>query len=246
MRHGFMWVLLLLLSSPLVARGAFVNGIEHFDGTVKDAATWSEYKDGTGNLISQSNQLIINTATGFHAEYRSRSVTVGVGGFVQVKATLTGVSSEPGEAPRVFLALNAPYLPERSFEYSDRSASVENDNRLGYAWYREGDGGVSAGGSGFGLEPHTPLALNQTYILRLDYLSPTTFQYRAFDLNMNLLGSLTRVLPAYPEQLFITIGTEYANAVFDDVTIPEPSSALLLLSLVIGELTRHARVIQCR
>jgi hypothetical protein len=244
MLRRFIWVLVLLLGSPLVARAAFVNGVEHFDGTVKDTATWSEYKeyaDTVGNNIVQSNQLSINTATGFHAEYRSRSVTVGVGGFVQVKTRLTAVSSEPGDSPHVFLALNAPYLPDREFDFSDRSASIENDDGLGYAWYFQGDGGGSASGSGFGLQPDTSLALNQTYVLRLDYLSPTTFQYRAFDANMNLLGSLTRVLPTYPEQLFITLGTEYANATFDDVTVPEPATALLPIGLMICGLTRRRR-----
>src|SRR5437867_3558514 len=131
----------LLLASPLVARAAFVNNVEHFDGTVKDSATWSEYKDGTGNLISQSDQLFINSANGFHAAYRALPATVGVGGFVQVKARLTGVSTDPGEQPDVFFALNSPPLADRSFEYSDRSVAVVSHHRQGYAFEYTGDGG---------------------------------------------------------------------------------------------------------
>ena len=78
------------------------------------------------------------------------------------------------------------------------------------------------------------IVLNQPYILRLDYLTATSLQYRFFDANMNQLCSRTRTLTGLPNMLYIALATQYADGVFDDVTIggnafaPEPHSFGLL------------------
>jgi len=211
-----------------------VNNVEHFDGTVKDTANWSEYEYTPQDFVSQSDQILVSSANGDRAEYRGRYAVVGVGGFVQVTANMKGLSSEPGAIPELFLALTTPPFANQRFEYTDRPVSVDVNGSQPVAWEYHGDGGSGSTRTVAPLEPEITFFLNQPYILRLDYLTATSLQYRFFDANMNQLCSRTRTLTGLPNMLYIALATQYADGVFDDVTIggnafaPEPHSFGLL------------------
>src|SRR5438874_4102391 len=69
------------------ARGAFVNGVERFDGTVKDLNTWEQYPSG-GTGITQNDALFISGASSY-SDYTTRSLKVGIGQRITAEIALT-------------------------------------------------------------------------------------------------------------------------------------------------------------
>src|SRR4051794_11195465 len=164
------------------AHAAFVNNVEHFDGTQKDLTTWADWS--AGGSTSQSNQLFMFSMTG-RAEYRARYATVGVGGFVQVKARLNSISADGGQ---YFLALNTTPYDNVPVSASDRSVALEprslgSNLVAGSSWYGNGRG-TGADGVYYALQPPLVFPTSQDFILRIDYLAPTSVQYSTFDTAM--------------------------------------------------------------
>jgi len=87
------YCLLLLIS--VTVQAAFVNGIESFDGSVKDTATWEEWiMDGVYGSVTQNDALTIASC----ADYTTKAVTVGIGQAVSVEVyycPLRGMGEKP-------------------------------------------------------------------------------------------------------------------------------------------------------
>src|SRR5437773_2377401 len=94
-------ILLVLLSTAAVARAAFVDGVERFDGTVKDLTTWEQYP-ASGAGITQNNALSITLAG--YRDYTTRTTKVGIGQRVTAEVTVT-TPSEPDTIYRAALLL---------------------------------------------------------------------------------------------------------------------------------------------
>ncbi|HEY7090271.1 MAG TPA: hypothetical protein VH518_19395 [Tepidisphaeraceae bacterium] len=92
MRAGKWVVVVLLFWASGTARAGFSGGVETFDGTVKDTATWREQIVTAGN-ITQNNALQMN-AFGGRAEYTADGVSVGIGQSVRAEVTIT--AADPG------------------------------------------------------------------------------------------------------------------------------------------------------
>src|SRR5947207_13297659 len=123
MSRSCILVVSILLVSAMTLRAEFVGNVEHFDGTTIDLSTWSEYRQ-YGNAVFTQNSALTISAVGDIGELRARLANIGVGGFVQVRATM--IYEQPDSAPSHFLALNTMPPPEFNFTGSDRSAAVES------------------------------------------------------------------------------------------------------------------------
>ena len=75
MSHAWRWVAaysVLIVTCASAAHGGFVNGVETFDGTVPDTATWVA---STNANITQNNALSLH----IRGTYTAHNFTLGVG-----------------------------------------------------------------------------------------------------------------------------------------------------------------------
>ena len=79
----FAIVLAIFTISIQSASAAFVNGVESFDGTVKDTDTWYEHMLNPGpSQITQNDNITLAFGG---SEYVTKTMTVGVGQIVSVE-----------------------------------------------------------------------------------------------------------------------------------------------------------------
>ena len=101
---GVFFVSCILLTHNLQAE--FINGLETFDGTVKDTDTWYEHMLNPGpSRVFQDDDITLDFNG---AEYVTKNVTVGVGQIVSVD--LTNVLESPiahaGKGSSLWLTTN--------------------------------------------------------------------------------------------------------------------------------------------
>jgi hypothetical protein len=220
-------LLVFLLLISVHAKGAFVNGIETFDGSAKDTDTWEEWiMDGIYGGITQNDRLTIATCS----DYTTRTITVGIH---------EGVSVE------VYYANPLEMRGSATLCLTDNSAGITNDtgfdtNRL-YIEYEEQWGSITGGYGVYGAwmqqnyfygTPTTPNAV----ILELRRLSSTTAECSAYDLEWNKLGSFIITTPAMPKDLYISLhACLNGSYAFDNVTLQEIPTTITLLSPKGGE-----------
>jgi len=219
---------------PHFASAAFVNGIESFDGTVKDTTTWEEYTKW-GNPIYQDDKLFLENSS---MDYTTKDITVGVGDIVRVE--LCSHPETTDGVTRSVLNLtnnsegtnNSTYWDSRFlFIYLQFSPSVDE---FGFS---VGEGS-SGGSSGAYIGPETPPpSIENPYILEIERTSSTTARFSAYYSDMTLIDSYHTSFFRYdvpvPDELFISLSffsSVYSSgAVFDNVTIvPEPTTFFLL------------------
>ena len=165
-----------------IARAAFVSGVETFDGTTKDTTTW-EYYDPLG-VIAQNGKLTVNATqapgTFEEADITTRSLRIGIGGFVQADVTVHSkvtTDSQHGVAvyPQVFLTNNSAGASDSILSDSAYLHVYENFFSTsttsfifgGYFTNRSNDA------TAFGPAPK----FDTTYQLRIDRLSATSVKF---------------------------------------------------------------------
>ena len=188
----FIVITVLVIAIPVKA--AFVDGVETFDGSVKDTDTWEEYVfNGSG--ITQNDNLTIASC----ADYTTQTVTVGIGQAVSVEVHY---ANPPGSYGDATLAL------------TDNSEGTTNSTAFDTNWlyvqFEEYWGTVSGGygvpGAGYiqgWFEDTAPSP--SAVILQLARLSPTSAECSGYDLDWNALGSFTITTPPMPDELYISL-----------------------------------------
>lgn len=209
---------LLLLSLLVVAapaRAAFVDGVEHFDGTTLDLTTWTvgDYGDGS---VTQSDALTV--------DWRQEYSTIATIGY-PVKVSVD-VLSVVGTAR---LYLGSRLLPNLPTDFESWSASIGYDrgNRCFHATVGSGarQDSILLGFQQF--DPPTPEA---PYRIELERPNRSSMIYRAYSSTGELLVEVTRPFYAVffdgtDVPLHLTLGTCCSGpGTFDDVRLPIASS----------------------
>ena len=85
LRKRAAWGFVALASGwgPSLTSAAFVDGVETFDGTTLDPATWQPYTEPVG-AITQDDRLILSRDLSGRVDYVTRDVAVGIGQGVRV------------------------------------------------------------------------------------------------------------------------------------------------------------------
>lgn len=223
------------------ARGAFVNGVEAFDGTAKDLTTWEQYPS-SGSGFSQNGALSITGAG--DRDYTTRMVTISAGQRVTAEVRIDA----PQETNTIYraallLTTNSNGTTKDSI-FDSRvlgcQVTLTDPSAQSTGRYFES---ISGGNGGVGIKRFadgTPVS-GQTYLLSVQRDSTTDFQVSASLMDGTLLFNDSYSFPAPDVGMYIALHhTSYrfyfdSVSTFDNVTItPEPSIfvAFLVLSLV--------------
>jgi len=211
------------------ADGAFINGVETFDGTVKDTATWNESTYGGTNIV-QNNELTI-----FGGDFTTKNLKIGIGQSVSAKMRLMP-SPGSGTTFVAYLLLDtdsAGLLQAPTVDSRFVGISFWTDTAKTQVFGVDGNFNGSSGGFDTPLIANlTPARGNQTFIAQVERLSLTSMRLTARDATTNAqLGQLTYTFNAargpVPADLFISL---FGKATYDDVTVPEPAAVSLLLA----------------
>lgn len=244
MHTRFLLLPAFLLLAPLAAipaRAAFTNGVETFNGSTLDTATWQKYAYYPENVtISQNNALNVicaDTANPAYGDYTTLSQTVAVGQRASVDVTVN--SYNPGRSPKVYFALTNNSLGNTGNTYRDTYRMIVfNDKDWNVLDWEYGPWGAGAGGN-FDQGTMAPQPAGTTYHYEIQRLSASSATFLVTDALHTVLGSSTVDLTGssynsvslYPGPLYLSLGVEDANVTFDNVTIsalPEPASLTLL------------------
>jgi hypothetical protein len=238
-RTGAAWAILILVPTARLAPGAFVNGIESFDGTTLDTATWEIYSSQITKPVTQNNALTISTAnTVIFSDYTTRSQTVKVGERVSVEVTINAYSTVGGGGryAALYLTTNSAGTTHNS-QFDDYKIWIWNDKDFNKMYWIYGDTALN-------VAPLTgPMAAPQpegtTFRYEIDRISSSEVAYFVYDNQGNkvinepsifTLGNSIHAVAPHPAPLFISLYADGASVTFDNVTIsaiPEPTSALL-------------------
>jgi len=230
------------------ARGAFVNNVETFDGTSKDTTTWEEFT--RGSAITQDGKLTLDASVDpsfGHADYTTRQVTVGVGGFVQADVTVrwkrfADLSHAKADDAWVALTTNSAGAGDVIFHDSYALSTQEEFDSFDDSGYWSGNWYQASHGSGSGNVSGHPL--NHTYQLRLERLSATSVRYSATNLDGSAVWSTVGTVPANSSPLFVALVAINTITDFDNVivgVVPEPSVAAACLGLLAIGARRNRR-----
>jgi hypothetical protein len=188
----------VLLLPFAAAWAAFVDGVETFDGSVKDTDTWEEWiMDGIYGSVTQNDALTIESC----ADYTAKTVTVGIGQAVSVEVHYANPSEVYGIANLV--------LTDNSEGTAMSTGSEANSLFISFD---EHWGTVSGGHArpaplgwlNLGFFDGVPPSPNAV-ILELARLSATSAHCSAYDLDWNPIGSFAMTTPAMPEELYISL-----------------------------------------
>jgi hypothetical protein len=238
-------VVVTFLVTADVCRAHFVDGVERFDGTIKDTATWTET---TGASITQNGFLAIGVYSNC---YTSHTFTLGVGQGVGARMMLPPSTQDWEE-------MNL-YLTNRSNPMTAPVWDINGDSRfvaLQVMWekdfdrtiFRAGNGSTNSRSGAF----IASLPGNHTgewFDVDLFRLATNIFSYTVRDSNGVEIGTLTRDVttpvaggPTFgtvPPQLYIALGQ---RGHFDDIRIiPEPTGATALLLAAASAAVRRRR-----
>jgi hypothetical protein len=221
---------LIVVSALLMLRSseaAFVNGVERFDGTTFDTTIWEQrYNDSKGG-ISQNNAITLDATDGtYERGYVTRSLQVGVGGFVRADVTFDQMGPENTTSDYFGL-----YLGTKTSTLAnalDTAAIGLQSNELGNSvsaevWH-------NGGGLGIIMLPHAQ-PIGTTYTYEIDRISSTSAVFTITD-NLGAVVSQTIEFGNTPDNLYIElVATPSVKVTFDNVTIvPEPSFAAFILA----------------
>jgi hypothetical protein len=207
------------------ANAGFVNGVETFDGTTIDLATWREWSyPATSAPFSQDGALTLSP-TGFPsgAELETIGTPFAVGDWVSAQIRVNSLAD---------VNWNVGLFATSG----DGGGSVFGDSRFFglYALLNEYTAYLTGGGNPVGPASSQPTGLTYTY--RLEHPAADTFAWDLFDDQGALIGSRTQTSPVYATSasLHIDLYSQLGSFTFDDVTIgtlappvPEPLSAAL-------------------
>lgn len=214
-----------ILWAALPAGAAFVDGVEQFTGTTKDATAWYEFlAPGAGGAVVQDDALRFVAGPGEQpwSEYTTRAVRVGIGGSVSVRARLN-----PGETSA------AAYL----FLTDDTSGTtglVGSDHNWLSLSFGLGSPGISSVSGGNGAGIGSSMAGDFTavagtwYALEIERLASASARFTVThsDPARTLIATQTIPVRDIPADLYITlVGAGNGTVSFDDVTVPEPTLA---------------------
>ena len=232
---------LLVVSALLVLRSseaAFVNGVERFDGTAFDTTTWEQRYNNSNGGISQNNALTLDATDGtYERGYVTRSLQVGVGGFVRADVTFDQIAGtgSTGDYFGLYLGTKTSTL----INALDTAAiGLQTD---------AGGNSVSAevwhNGGGLGIIMlHHAQPIGTTYTYEIDRISSTSALFTITD-NLGAVASMTLAFANTPDNLYIElVATPSVKVTFDNVAIvPEPSTWALSVTSGILVLVNRRR-----
>jgi hypothetical protein len=214
-----------------VVEAAFINGVERFDGLVRDSLTWEEYIDPFQRpLITQNDALTISVPDPFAiatwADVTTRTLTVGVGGMVRVDVRANDV---PVATTELFLALTTNSRGSQAKTVLDSAGARVRIRIAPSVVFPPFDCGSFASGAfrGVFFGEAKPIRPQEYYTLQLERLTPSSVRCSAWETDSSLaLGSTTFDVPGLPENLYISFGDDISfegfSVSFDNVAIPEP------------------------
>src|SRR5688572_14978815 len=220
------------------ARAGFDGGVERFDGTLKDTATWQEYVGGN-EVISQNNALFITDPqggiSGNAGDYTTRHVALLPESTVSARAMVGGT----GLASLFRTSNSAGATALTQFDSSCTQLVVDVPSGSPDGSITRWIGG-SGSGTQSGLVAQVSNPIGQTFKLEIVRPNSKDYTYRAYDAQGLLLGSNSYIGSiSHPEALFISLGgINGMSATWDDVTVtgnivPEPCA----LFTFVGSLT---------
>jgi hypothetical protein len=235
---------MVVVCTSSAARGGFINGVETFDGTVKDTATWT---GSSGSPITQNNELTMF----FGASYTAKSFTLGVGQGVRARMALRPWTGGYEDAFLLLSSRSAGMTSTALFNDSRYvGVSATWDESFNRTIFMGVDGEVGIYTSRY----VTQLTGNHTgewFTLEVNRLTNNVFQFSVWDAAGTPLGTMSQDVtippPALgpghgpvPSQLYITLNSW---ATWDDVTIlvPEPASAVTLSGMAASLLFCRSR-----
>jgi hypothetical protein len=220
------------------ASGAFIDGVERFDGTVKDLTTWEQYP-ASGSGITQNDALNI-TGSG-NRDYTTRSVAVGIGQRVTAEVTVT----TPAETDTIYqaallLTTNSTGTTKDSFfdsRFLGCQITFQDPSAQSTGRYFES---IAGGNGGYGSKRFAdgvPVS-GATYLLSIQRDASTTFQVSASFGEGMLIFNDSFSYPAPDGGLYVSLHHTSlrfffdSTSTFDNITItPEPNWNAVFLSL---------------
>ena len=221
------------------ANAAFVDGLETFDGTVKDTTAWEETGPYYPSRITQNDS--ITTAFG-GAGYCTRYVTAGVGQTVSVQVMNIQQSTDPYAGKDVSL-----YLTTNDGDYTNGFDSHYIYLHYGYSFsqYRflAGYGGGGSGtGSIFGAGTPLP-APGEYFTLQIYRDSVDHAFYSVYDHNGQLIDQRANSFSGMPKDLYVCLDTSAGfSATFDNVKISQNIARSECIEPPIADLNGDCRV----
>jgi len=232
------WLIVAWIASfaPLVserAEGAFISGVETFNGQVLDTSTWQVRY----NNVVQNDALTIPGS-----EVVTADSLVPVGGGVRVDVVVSQIPGVINNYPgAVSMHLTTASAGTGTGAWND-SFAAELNLSLWAGDRHPGTVGAlidhPGGGSGMniGYVADSDGAIGRKYTFEID--RPTSQQYRfsVLDSSGNSMGNGLLSAASFPGALHIDLHTDGGTtATFDNVTIiPEPSTLALLLTATVG------------
>lgn len=244
--HRIAPTLAVLALAPAVAHAAFVDGVETFDGTTLDTATWEQLNLVDPTRLTQDDAIRLNGSfPGGWIDYVTREQQVGVGQSLRADITLNDIGGS------VYLILTNNSTGTGG---GIGGITIQDTALLGVFLTANTDVGAQVGGSGSTTgqvlrEGSTPLGEAFTYeIARLD---STSARYSILDLaTKTTLFTQTLSFGGIPDNLFIALAVNGGDATFDNVAIraigdgpviPTPAAVGAGMLLLGGLITRRRR-----
>jgi hypothetical protein len=204
-----------------IASAAFVGGVERFDGTSLDAATWSATIP-SGSSITQNDQLIITNP----ARHQTISQTIHVGETVSADVKL--LVNSTGASTEAHFALVNPGVDEWSFEYSGGRRSFY----LGH---------YTPPGGGGSIPFSFPVDLS-AFTMQMRRATSDTLEITAFSGGSQLFTHTHSTGPMAADLRIALALRGSGQIAFDNITVvPEPPGALLVAIACGGVASRRHR-----
>ncbi len=220
----FITVLIFLLM--INCFGEFLNGVETFDGTVKDTSAWEEFY--FGGSIRQDDAIIFELQSGT-MDYTTKNVTCDIGEIVRVELITMPENAEAG----LWLTTNS----DGTTSYTQQDSNFVGIELKYSAFYEDFSCYVHAGGDGqFWGAPlvehsYIPTEL-EPLVFQIERLTESLTVFSVFDPKMELIDETTCLTGHVPGDLYISLSTWAPSkgvTIFDNVTvIPEPMTITLL------------------
>lgn len=219
-------VLLVLSWGAAWSGAAFVNGVDGFDGPIRDITTWELYEGSPNQVFLQNdpNGMVHLDAYDYsprvnsNGDYTTIEVTIGVGAGVRVEVTSVEGADDYG-----YFGL---YLTDDArgssgtIVYDDAMLMVQgtgNGNVI-RAGYNNG-----SNGSHYVVETISPAIhpIGTTYVYQIERLSSTTARFSVFaDDGVTPIGTpVTMTFTNIPDELFVAVAAVSGDALFDNATL---------------------------
>ena len=222
-----------------VARGGFVNGVEQFNGTDLDLATWDAVCP-----YANSSMSIQNGGLTLHgqADITTRTITVGAGDMV--RATMR-IIEDRGDVNRGLVAIGGLSLTNGSGNSSQYmlldsthiGVYINATKKTGWSNTR-----VNDDWSGRSLFSTSESMLNTTYILEINRTASDHAIFSIYDERSVVLGRYAKYLTSVPDELYVAVWSNSpATVEFDSITIPEPGTMAILALGGLAMPRRHRR-----